>query len=124
MAAVALGAIAVAGCRNIGPEAGSEPGAATAAKSMSAASDLEAGEAVWKENCEKCHGAGGLGDAPSIGDKAAWSTRVDQGNDVLLQHALEGFVGSIGEMPSRGGNPSLSDDQVRAALEFMVRQVR
>ena len=124
LSAAAIVAVAVAACRDGGPAAGSEVGAAAAPPAVSAVPGPNAGEAVWKQNCEKCHGAGGLGDAPPIGDEAAWSARIDQGSDVLLRHALEGFTGSIGEMPPRGGNPSLSDDQVRAALAYMVGQVR
>jgi cytochrome c5 len=122
MLAVVIGALAVAGCRGGGPGAGSVT--AAAAPAVSATPGMDPGESVWKQNCEKCHGAGGLGDAPPIGDKAAWGTRIGQGTDMLLRHALDGFTGSTGEMPPRGGNPSLSDEQVGAALTFMLGQVR
>jgi cytochrome c5 len=70
--------------------------------------------------CEKCHGAGGLGDAPAIGDAAAWQPRIARGMDTLETHALAGFTGQVGEMPARGGNAKLSDQEVRAAVAHMV----
>lgn len=66
-----------------------------------------------------CHAAGVAG-APKPGDKADWAPRIAQGNDVLYKHALEGFTGSKGMMPARGGNPSLPDDKVKAAVDYMV----
>ena len=44
--------------------------------------------------------------------------------DVLHKHALEGFTGAKGQMPARGGVPTLSDDEVKAAVAFMVDQSR
>lgn len=70
-----------------------------------------------------CHGAGVAG-APKVGDKAAWEPRVAQGKDTLYKHAIEGFSGQAGMMPAKGGNPSLSDDQVKAAVDFLVSKVQ
>jgi cytochrome c5 len=84
----------------------------------------DAGERTWMATCEKCHGAGGLGDAPAIGDRAAWEPRIAKGMDTLTSHAVNGFTGTIGEMPARGGNPRLADAEVRAALDYMVQKSR
>jgi cytochrome c5 len=40
---------------------------------------------------------------------------------VLVDHAINGFVGPrYTQMPSRGANPDLTDEQVSAAVAFMV----
>ncbi|MBS0316947.1 MAG: cytochrome c5 family protein, partial [Proteobacteria bacterium] len=53
---------------------------------------------------------------------ADWGPRIAQGKDVLYKHALEGFTGAKGTMPARGANPSLTDDEVKAAVNYMVDQ--
>jgi cytochrome c5 len=94
-------------------------GSSDAAPVPAAPPAAELGERTWKRICAECHD-GGLGDAPAIGDRDAWRPRLAQGRDVLLQHALNGFTGGIGEMPPRGGDESLSDDAVKAALAYMI----
>ena len=91
---------------------GSVPAPAPAAQS--AAVD---GESVYKGTCMACHATGAAG-APKVGDKAAWKSRIAQGIDTLLKHATDGFKA----MPPRGGNASLSDEAVKAAVEYMVKQ--
>jgi cytochrome c5 len=75
------------------------------------------GKAVFDKVCMACH-ASGVAGAPKVGDKAAWAPRIQTGMDSLLQAALKGK----GAMPPKGGDQSLSDAQVRAAIEFMVSQ--
>jgi cytochrome c5 len=58
--------------------------------------------------------------APKPGDKADWAQRIAQGNDTIYKHAIEGYTGSKGFMPARGGSASLSDDEVKAAVDHMV----
>jgi cytochrome c5 len=58
--------------------------------------------------------------SPKIGDKAAWAPRIKQGMDTLVQSVLKGK----GAMPPKGGNPSLSDAEVKAAVEFLVSQAK
>ncbi|MGS1078186.1 c-type cytochrome [Pseudoxanthomonas beigongshangi] len=77
------------------------------------------GEETYKKTCAMCHSTTALG-APMVGDKADWSARAAQGADTLHNHALEGFNGAKGVMPARGGNPSLDDDAVKAAVDYMV----
>ena len=81
------------------------------------------GKSVFGKTCGLCHGAG-VGGAPRPGDKAEWSPRISQGNEVLYKHALEGFSGAKGYMPPRGGYPKLSDEEVKAAVGVMVDQSR
>jgi cytochrome c5 len=85
---------------------------------------LEAGRLVWRESCRPCHGTG-LAGAPVIGDRKAWAPRIAKGMPVLFEHALEGFEGPGGtQMPARGGQAHLSDDQVRSAVEFVTSRSR
>lgn len=80
-----------------------------------------AGKRVYGQACALCHAAGVAG-APKPGDKADWEPRVAQGVDVLYKHAIEGFTGAKGVMPARGGNSNLSDDDVKAVVDYMVAQ--
>jgi cytochrome c5 len=62
-----------------------------------------------------CHGSGVL-NAPKVGDKAAWTERMKQGKPALYKHGLEGFK----MMPAKGGNTALKDNEVQAAIDYMV----
>ena len=97
----------------------------TAAPSASApdATMLAKGEDVYKNTCTACHQTGVAG-APKIGDQAEWSGRVAQGNATLYQHAINGFTGAKGTMPPKGGNMALSDDEVRAAVDYVVSKAK
>ena len=77
-----------------------------------------AGEALYKQTCSVCHGAGIAG-APKFGDKAAWAPRVAQGLPTLVQHAIQGK----GAMPPKGGSTA-SEQDVRAAVEYMVNAAK
>ncbi len=77
------------------------------------------GKKIWEGLCQACHATGVLG-APKAGDKAAWGPRIAQGEETLFKHALGGFTGKAGTMPPRGGNPALSDDEVKAAAKYMI----
>ncbi|MBP6613918.1 MAG: cytochrome c5 family protein, partial [Aquabacterium sp.] len=80
-----------------------------------------AGKRVYGMTCAMCHAAGVAG-APKPGDKADWAPRIAQGKDTLYKHAIEGFTGSKGVMPARGGATTLSDDDVKAAVDYMADQ--
>ena len=56
----------------------------------------------------------------SLRDAAQWVERIARGNDILKQHAIEGYTGSTGFMPAKGGSIHLSDAEVESAVEFMV----
>jgi cytochrome c5 len=118
-----VGQVAVAGAENAGlrspggmaPKSSSgDAGATTAAPAA-----LDSPEAVYNAACAACHAAGVAG-APALGDAGAWSARIAQGMDTLVKHAIEGFQGQAGYMPPKGGNPALSDEQVRSAVQHMV----
>lgn len=86
-----------------------------------AAPENTVGKSVYGKTCSMCHAAGVAG-APKPGDKADWGPRIAQGKDTLYKHALEGFTGSKGMMPARGGAATLGDDEVKAAVDFMADQ--
>lgn len=78
-----------------------------------------AGDQVFNMACLACHGAGVAG-APKMGDKAAWIPRIAKGAETLHKHAIEGFQGSAGFMPPKGGRVDLSDKSIINAVDFMV----
>lgn len=73
------------------------------------------GEKVYKGICFSCHDVGVAG-SPKLGDTAAWASRIAAGNDSLYKNA----IGGKGAMPAKGGNPALSDAEIKAAVDFMV----
>ncbi|MDE2354884.1 MAG: cytochrome c5 family protein [Betaproteobacteria bacterium] len=94
-------------------EAAQSAAPATVAAAAPAAS--KAGESTYHSLCTGCHSIGAMG-APRFGDKAAWAPRIAQGMDALYRSALHGK----NAMPAKGGNPSLSDADVKAAVDYMV----
>ena len=96
---------------------------AVVAAAPAAAPENVVGKSVYGKTCSLCHAANVAG-APKPGDKADWAPRIAQGMDVLHKHALEGFNGAKGQMPARGGSTTLKDDEVKAAVAFMVDQSR
>jgi cytochrome c5 len=102
--------------------------AAQAAAQKAAASQVAYGgttdgKVIFGDLCQTCHTTG-AGGAPKITDKAAWAPRVAEGIDTLIKHATEGFTGKSGTMPPKGGNPALTDAQIKATVEWIVSQVK
>ena len=77
------------------------------------------GPQVYNTACLACHGAG-IGGAPILGDADAWGPRIAQGIAVLKNHAINGFTGSMGYMPPKGGRIDLSDREIHSAVDYMV----
>lgn len=98
---------------------GQDCGTASAAPAAadSSGGDID-GEGIYANVCSACHESGAAG-APVRGDEAAWAERTEQGFATLLDHAING----IGAMPAKGGNPSLSDTEMEAAVAYMVEPV-
>lgn len=98
--------------------------AAPAAKSeggipAASADELATGKGLYDAACFVCHSSGVAG-APKFGDKAAWAPYIETGLDAMLQVAISGK----GAMPPRGTAMNASDDDLRAAILYMVEQVR
>jgi cytochrome c5 len=98
-------------------EIGASTAPAPTAQATAAKSGPVSGKGVYDKVCVACHQVSVAG-SPRIGDKAAWAPRIKQGMDVLMQSVIKGK----GAMPPRAGNPSLSDAEVRAAVEFITSQ--
>ena len=98
------------------------PTAASAAATTTTATatqvSADAGEKLFGSVCATCHTAGLMG-APKLADKAAWAPRIAQGKDTLYKHAISGYQGKSGVMPAKGGSQA-SDDEVKAAVDYMV----
>jgi cytochrome c5 len=91
----------------------------TAAATGGSAAIPKDGAEVFQQTCSACHGQGIAG-APKAGDRAAWAPRIAKGKPVLYQHALQGFQGSSGVMPAKGGRADIPDDLIKAAVDHMV----
>ena len=85
--------------------------------------DLALGKTTYDSACWLCHNPGAAG-APKFADVAAWEPRIAKGMDTLYDHAINGFQGEAGLMPPKGGRADLSDDEVRAAVAYMVDSSR
>ena len=87
--------------------------------------DLAMGRSVWMGTCRNCHLLGVAG-APAVTNHPAWTPRIGKGKELLYDSALGGVRGEQGEirMPPRGGNPRLSDEQVKRAVDYMVASVK
>lgn len=92
---------------------------ADTAPAAAPATEANAGQVIFNRNCSICHATGTAG-APKPGDKADWEPRLAQGMDVLYKHAIEGFTGSKGVMPARGGAGNLTDDEIKATVDYML----
>jgi len=141
--AVAIVSLFLAACGDKKPEAPAAPTAAPAAPAATApaepaapapapdaaaapaaavpVADAALGKSVYGKTCALCHAAGIAG-APKPGNKDEWGPRIAQGKETLYKHAIEGFTGSKGAMPARGGNAKLTDEEVKAAVDFMADQ--
>lgn len=86
-----------------------------AVTTVSASDDV--GQSVYAKSCAACHDSGVMG-APKTGDKATWKPLIAEGSDTLTHNAIKG----AGKMPAKGGNMSLSDDEVKAAVDYMVEK--
>ena len=106
-------AVATGGDATKAAELAAAPAAATAA------APADKGKATYDAGCFACH-AVGAGGAPKFGDAAAWADRIAQGKDTLYTHAINGFQGKAGMMPPKGGRPDLADDDVKAAVDYMI----
>ncbi|MEC8996334.1 MAG: c-type cytochrome [Pseudomonadota bacterium] len=84
---------------------------------VAVSNQTKSGEQVYNAVCLACHSSGAAG-APITGNKNQWSERIAEGIDHLYEQAING----IGVMPAKGGNPSLTDDEVKAAVDYMIEK--
>lgn len=107
----------------------------------SASADERSGAEVVHEVCASCH-ATGINGAPRIGDARAWETRAARGLANLTDSAIKGIRNNRvhggnpgqwrpnaehaqwrpGDMPARGGKPSLTDQEIERAVRYMINR--
>lgn len=102
----------------VGGAGAASPAAAAGPAAKAAALSVD-GKKVYETTCVACHAAG-VANAPKFGDKAAWAMHLMHGVEHLHENALKG----IRAMPPKGGNLTLSDAEVRAAVDYMVGAVK
>ena len=76
-----------------------------------------AGQKIYQKSCQACHATGAAG-APKLGDKDAWAPRIAKGNDALLSSVTNGLKA----MPPKGTCMTCSEEELRAAIEYMIGQ--
>ena len=116
--------IAPVGAVYAGATGAAAQAAANAASQAAAASQVAYGgtmdgSVIFNNLCTGCH-TSGVGNAPTM-DKAHWAARITQGTETLYTHAIEGYTGPDGGvMPPKGGNPALTDEQVKATVDWIL----
>lgn len=133
---ISLAACSKQGNGNAGPKTEIAPSATVSQNAAPAApaathndkasishANIAKGKTVFEGTCAACHATGVAG-APKLGDKKAWAHHLAKGDKVLLAHAEQGFTGSTGTMPARGGNPSLSNQDIADAIAYMKSKVK
>jgi len=93
-------------------------GPAASGSTVQAAAKAD-GRTVYESTCMACHGAG-VANAPKFGDKKAWATHLVHGTEHVYENALKGK----GAMPPKGGNLTLSEAEVKAAVDYMLQAVK
>ena len=87
-------------------------------KPILVASKKLSGEEVYNSACMSCHASGAAG-APMAGNKNQWSDRIAKGNETLYASAING----IGVMPAKGGISTLTDDEVKSAVDYLISEL-
>lgn len=115
-----------------GKASGGSAAASSAPASAPATSDAAAapvaasgrGKEVFEQSCQACHGAtAAIPFAPKLTNKEEWAPRIAKGEETLFKHAIEGYTNPKGGMmPAKGGNTSISDDDIKAVVRYMVEQ--
>ena len=129
------GQLVVGAPKDIAPPPAATPAASGDASAPAAASDAASapaasggagddqmasrGAEIFDKTCKACHGATSpIPGAPKVTKNDEWAPRIKQGEDTLVQHAINGF----NAMPPKGGNTALSDDDIKATVHYMVKQ--
>jgi cytochrome c5 len=90
--------------------------AAAAAETTTVSQAAVDGEQVYQTVCMACHAAGVAG-APIPGSETLAQRHADKGTEGLVASVING----LNVMPPRAGRPDLTDEQIRAAVDFMLQ---
>ncbi len=96
-----------------------DPCASEVVAAADTSSGPRSGEDVYNASCTACHGTGVAG-APKFGDVAAWEPHIAKGIDALHTNAVSG----INAMPPKGTCADCSDEEVHAAVDYLVEAVQ
>ena len=88
-----------------------------AVAAVAVSSGPRSGEEVYNGACMACHSTG-AGGAPKLGDTVAWASRIAKGNEALHNSGINGVPGT--GMIARGGCMNCSDDEIIAAVDYMI----
>jgi cytochrome c5 len=86
-----------------------------AAKQETVTVMVDAIQQRYEQSCKMCHETG-IAESPKFGNKKDWASRIAQGMDILVKHALEGYKA----MPAKGGCSTCSDEEIKKTVEYMV----
>lgn len=91
------------------------------AEDGTAATDVAAGKAVYSQTCIACHGANGKGMIPGVRDLTDPDGALTKSDEELIGNITTGFQtpGSPMAMPAKGGNPTLTEDDIKAVLKYL-----
>ena len=121
-AAPAPAAESVAPAVDVAQSVEATPTAVAEEVNVASVASTKEGESTYKAACFACHDTG-VANSPIIGDKVAWAARLELGMSALYNTAVNGDSVKP-TMPAKGGNPSLSDEAVKAAVNHMVSMSR
>ncbi|WP_269792450.1 c-type cytochrome [Stenotrophomonas sp. Iso1] len=117
-----IGAV-YAGATGASAQAAAAAAATAAAMASGAYGGTLDGKVIFDNLCTACHTTG-VGKAPTL-DHSHWDARLAQGKDTLYKHAMEGYTGPDGGiMPPKGGNAGLSEEQIHAAVDWMLDNLK
>jgi len=106
----------------VAPSTNTPEATAMAVLPSTTAEEVAIGKNIYTSNCAVCHTTGSAG-APRLTD-SSWTDRKLQGMNILVEHAVKGFQGKVGYMPAKGGSLSLKDEEVSAAVLYMVSETK
>jgi len=110
-----------AGATGAAAQAAAVEAALKAAASQVAYGGTKDGSVIFGNLCTGCH-TSGAGGAPKLDAGGIGARMAERGLEQLVTRAITGYTGTAGVMPAKGGNPALTDEQVKAAVEWMVGQ--
>ena len=82
---------------------------------------VKAGETIYSQTCIACHGTDGKGTIPGVSDLTMADGPLAKSDETLIASIRDGLVtpGRPLSMPPKGGNPSLTDGEIQAVLEYL-----
>ena len=111
-----------AGATGAAAQAAAQAAAAAAASAQVAYGGTTDGSVIYQNLCGACH-TNGVGGAPTL-TAGGIGARASKGVELLYTHSIQGFQGEVGIMPAKGGNPALTDEQVKATVDWMLANVK